>query len=94
MGSKDRRIARVWKEIDEIFWKVWDPIGIKDAGAARDEYYGYIGGAFRLLENGATEEQIAGYLHQVETERMGLTGDIDHCKEVARQLLQINLKNT
>ena len=92
MGHRDKRTARIWKEIDEILWNVWDPIGVNNADAARDEYHGYISGIFRLLEDGAAEEQIAKHLHQIETESMGLTSDEFHCREVAKQLLRINLK--
>lgn len=93
MGNKDKRVARIWKEIDQILWNSWDPIGVNDAEAAHDEYYGYIGGVFRLLEDGASEERIAEHLHHIETEQMGLRGDLGHCKEVVRKLLQINLKS-
>ena len=92
MGNKDKRVARIWKEIDEMLWNSWDPIGVNDAEAARDEYQGYIGGVFRLLEDGAAEQQIAKHLNQIETDNMGLTGDLLRCGEVARKLLQINLK--
>ena len=72
MGNKDKRVARIWKAIDEILWKDWDPIGVNNSQEARDEYHSYIGGAFRLLEDRADENQIAMHLHQIETEHMGI----------------------
>ena len=91
MSKKDRRVARVWKAIDEIFWKDWDPIGINDSPSARDEYYSYIGGVFRLLDGHATENQLADHLHQIETRMMGFSGSLPHCRDVAKKLLQIDL---
>ena len=33
----------------------WDPIGVSDTPEAADEYDGYIGGIYELLERGASE---------------------------------------
>ena len=90
-GNKDRRVARIWKAIDAILWSDWDPIGVNDAPEARDEYSSYIGGAFHFLEDCASEEQIGGHLHRIETERMGLSGNLDHCRQVAKKLLEIDM---
>jgi hypothetical protein len=50
---------------------VWDPIGVKDEPNA-DEYDGYLGGAYELLVNGASDEDIENYLWRIVTERMEL----------------------
>ena len=50
MGNKDKRITRIWKDIDEILWNDWDSIGVKVfEKTARDEYQDYIYGVFRLI---------------------------------------------
>ncbi len=50
----------------------WDPIGVKGAPGAADEYNGYRGDVVRLLREGATAERIADHLEQSERTRMGL----------------------
>jgi hypothetical protein len=52
---------------------VWDPIGVKDLGAPRNEYDGYIGEIYGLLTKGATDEEIAAELLRIEREGMGLS---------------------
>jgi len=91
MGNKDRRIARVWKEIDDVLWNVWDPIGVNDVPEARDEYQSYIGAVFHLLEDRVDEERIVSHLYRIETEQMGLAGNLGNCRGVAKKLLQIDM---
>lgn len=62
----------LYKRIDEILWKDWDPIGISDMPQARDEYYGYLPHVFSLALDNQPAEKIAEYLHWVASERMGL----------------------
>ena len=63
---------RIRVEIRNVLMDVWDPIGIKNVGAARDEYDGYIGNVYGLLTRGATDEEIAAELLRIERERMEL----------------------
>jgi hypothetical protein len=74
MKTTNQRHA--WKEIEDEIRRVlmaeWDPIGVKDVPEASDEYDGYIGGIYRLLHDGASDERIAEHLSQIETEAMGL----------------------
>jgi hypothetical protein len=51
----------------------WDPIGVNDTPEAADEYDDYIGPVLDLLNAKASSEQVAGYLREVETQRMSLT---------------------
>lgn len=78
----------LYKRIDGILWKEWDPIGISDIPEARDEYYDYLPQVFKLAIEGASAKTIAEYLHSVETETMGLSGNLKHCKEVANIILR------
>lgn len=66
--SREKRIA-----IRNILMSEWDPIGVNDTPEAADEYDGYIGPVLDLLNAKASSEKIAGYLQEVETQRMGLT---------------------
>jgi hypothetical protein len=64
---------RIRVEIRNVLMDVWDPIGVKDLGAPRDEYDGYIGKIYGLLTRGAPDEEIAQELLRIERERMELS---------------------
>ena len=76
-----------YKRVDEILWEDWDPIGISGSENARDEYYGYLPGVFRLALDGATDEAIADRLHLIERENMGLSGNRNHCLWAAQKIV-------
>ena len=71
-----RAQRQAWKalqdEIRAVLLQEWDPIGVKDVPEAADEYDGYIAGISALLRAGATDEQIAHHLSEIETKEMGL----------------------
>ena len=78
-----------YKEIDKILWQKWDPIGINDCDEARDEYYSYLPGIFKLKAEQADQETLAQYLFKLETENMGLGGNLENCRLVAELILEI-----
>ena len=49
---------KLYKEIDEILWHDWDPIGLNGSGP-RDEYQSYTSVIFSLKLKGAGKEIIA-----------------------------------
>ena len=57
-----------------IGWGKWDPIGVggPDYSWPADEYDTYLLNAAGQLWNGRTDEEVADYLVQIETESMGL----------------------
>jgi hypothetical protein len=59
------------QELRRLLLEHWDPIGVKDAPEAASEYDGYRAGVMQLLRSGASAEEIAEHLSQVEQERMG-----------------------
>ena len=79
----------IYKRIEEILWFDWDPIGINDTEQARDEYYSYLFHVFEPKREGANRDKIAKHLFKIETERMGLPGDIGHCRKAADKILSI-----
>jgi hypothetical protein len=50
----------------------WDPIGVRDAPEAADEFDSYLGPIGARLREGKDAAEIAAYLTDVEEERMGL----------------------
>lgn len=51
----------------------WDPIGVNDTPDAADEYDGYIGGIYELIEGGASEAAISSHLREIEIDHMEMT---------------------
>ena len=81
MLNKDLR-----QRVDEVLHCIWDPIGVSGVPEARDEYAGYVLPVVGLLNSGESAETIAKYLFDVVTDRMGLTGNLAHDREVAEVL--------
>ena len=83
------RIKRYQEAIRSILLKEWDPIGVKDVPEAQDEYDSYIPGVCKLLINRESSEKIFQYLWKVETDYMGLCGNRNHTRAVAKKLIEI-----
>jgi hypothetical protein len=83
--------GKLYKFIDELLWNEWDPIGVNEYKEARDEYYAYIPDIFRLKNENADKETIAQYLFRVETERMGLPGNVENCRRVAEKIIALSV---
>jgi len=78
----------LYKKIDDILWFEWDPIGIIDV-APRDEYQSYVPEIFRLIKSNADKKVIADRLYKLETETMGMNGNMNHCLTIADKILSI-----
>ena len=77
----------LYRRTDEVLHYLWDPIGVAAEPMARDEYYSYLPQVFKLLKTDVGAEQIATYLSNVATERMGLAANREHALHVANALL-------
>ncbi len=76
------------KYIEQILFNDWDPIGINDDFVAFDEYDGYAPKIMSMYFNGGfTEDAIIKYLLEVETQNMGLSGDKEKARKVAKKLV-------
>ena len=76
----------LYKQIDDILWFDWDPLGINDI-APRDEYQSYVPEIFGLVKSNADRQEIAGRLFKLETENMGMGGTLENCLEIADKIL-------
>lgn len=83
---KNRQI-NIYKAIDEILWKDWDPIGINDNENCRDEYQGYVSHIYNLIIHDADKTKITNHLLEIETINMGMEGNKNHCEEIAKKIL-------
>jgi hypothetical protein len=66
------------RELHALLMLWWDPIAVKDAPQAQDEYSGYVGTLGRMLYEGATKRELAAFLGDTES-GMGLepNGELD-----------------
>jgi ABC-type transporter Mla maintaining outer membrane lipid asymmetry ATPase subunit MlaF len=82
--------------VRELLMREWDPIGVKDAPEAQDEYDAYAAKAYvMIMHEGASTGQIADYLYLVETEHMGLGQSkeaMDRAQKVAISLTEMKVK--
>ena len=74
----------------DIGWSLWDPIGLRGLeGQPDDEYDSYLLQAAGRLWNGASEEEVATYLVNIERDYMGLgsgSGVDERARKVAEAL--------
>jgi hypothetical protein len=91
MTSRERQAKAVQDAIRRVLLRDWDPIGVRDAPQAQDEYDGYIGGVYRLLATGAAEHDVAEHLAQIERDSMGFSTRPDALVKVASRLKEIEI---
>lgn len=69
---------QLYRKIDKILWKEWDPIGINDIKVVIDEYRSYTPHIFSLTIHGADKIEIAEHLFMLETINMSMAGNKNH----------------
>lgn len=72
--------------VRRILLEEWDPIGIRDVKAARDEYDDYARHILSRVFSGHRPSEIKAYLLQVETKMMGLDPDRERARRVVERL--------
>ena len=91
LNNKHLSVARdliIQKKIDDILWHDWDPIGINYYGP-RDEYSGYVTNIFNLKKEGADRIRIGNRLLELETNSIGLSGNLDKCLNIADKIIAL-----
>ena len=86
-NESDPKARVLLRAVDEILHYVWDPIGVAAVPQARDEYQSYVPQVFQLLQTGASEGEISGYLSMIATDRMGLDNSPERHKDAASALV-------
>ena len=87
MGQKLKPLEiKLYKSIDKILYKEWDPIGISGI-APEDEYQSYLPLVFKLAMEHTNPQSIADYLTKVRTKTMGLSHSDWHDLEIAKKIL-------
>ena len=68
----------------DIGWTLWDPIGLREAEWAEDEYDAYLKAVAAALREGASRDRATDYLVRIECEHMGLGPRPDARERAAR----------
>ena len=76
---------KLFKSIDEILWKDWDPLDLNGA-VPKDEYQNYTPAIFKLKLMGADVDTIAHQLQEFEQNAMGLSHATGKAFKVATQI--------
>jgi bacterioferritin-associated ferredoxin len=83
--TKEQNI--LFEFIDDLLRYEWDPLGMNGHGPG-DEYESYVPQLFGLAIGNATAEQIAQRLRELETQTIGVAGDFEKCRRLARIIVQ------
>jgi hypothetical protein len=70
MDERERRGREIQDRIGKTLYEGWDPLGLRGV-APSDEYDRYIGGVYRLLASGASCDQVAEHLAELERGPLG-----------------------
>jgi hypothetical protein len=81
---------RIRVAIRRVFLDVWDPIGVRHAPNAQDEYDTYLGGIFELLMSKAPDAKLKEYLDWC-VDRMGMDSSRHSDADVIQALRAIEL---
>lgn len=79
---------QLYKSIDAILWLDWDPIGINQIGV-RNEYNSYLPLVYQLKVNGASKIEIANYLDEIITKKMGMESNMELNEQIADKILAL-----
>ncbi len=79
-------------QLNALLLEHWNPIG--DPHVPSDEYATYAGQIARLLREGSSVEQIAAYLEDVETRRIGVRAAPENDRRVAALLVAWHAAST
>jgi hypothetical protein len=76
MSSLDRPAAEA--RIERALLDEWDPLGVASAPGEHLEYQPYAHEIYNLLARGASDTQIARYLHHAEDSELGHPELVSH----------------
>jgi len=92
MNERERRARDIQNRIGSILYEDWDPLALRGV-APSEEYESYIGGVYRLLASGASCEQVAEHLAELERGSFGHSGATPgRNMTVARKLCDLDVR--
>lgn len=69
MPGTEREVIE--REINRVLVEQWDPLGVHTQPGEHDEYRRYVPSVYSLLARGASDVQVARFLHQIERDELG-----------------------
>lgn len=72
MDWYDPRVMELHRQIQDVLWFHWDPIGVNDTPRIRDEYDSYAHDILLLLFQNSSTDFLDEYLTWAAHENMGL----------------------
>ena len=91
MSKLSPRQKELWKKIQRILWKKWDPIGVyEEYSEWCDEYDCYVPHVFRLAVEGNDHIRIAASLTSTINQNIGLgaSNNNEHDIKVAKLIVR------
>ena len=89
MTDYRERAKQYHEAIRAILLKEWDPIGVSHIPEAQDEYDRYVGGVYGLLITRVDRHALFFHPWQIETDRMGLSGNRQGTEAIADKLIRL-----
>ena len=95
MGDRkklQRRLKETFRQVSEVLWKDWDPIGLNETECPDDEYDDFVWPIVRILLGSRDEAEICEALRRAETDGLGYEDNrkaLQHRREVVRKLLAL-----
>ncbi len=81
---------KFYRDVCQLLWEKWDPIGVNGLSNSTDEYDSYAGTLCRLLLEGRDEHSLMAYLQNVQRNSMGLSSVDTECdRRVVGLLLEL-----
>lgn len=92
-AERRRRSAAHYAAIRKVLFWQWDPLAVSGAVKGEDEYDSYIGPLLRLLAAGASDQELAAHLIQLERDVLRISSPSEPARlaEVIAQLRQIDV---
>lgn len=82
-------MSELESKISALLLQEWDPIGVHDESAARDEYDRYVPQVAGMIRSKKSPHELAAYLLSIETKKMGLSGNAHRARMVAAHLVEL-----
>lgn len=88
MGERLDSARRYHHAIREVLLREWDPIGVVDEPEAQDEHDVYFHEIHGMLIRHEPRHKLIDHLWWIETEHMGLFGNLTRTQAVADRLIE------
>ena len=78
----------LWRRVGEVLHYIWDPCQTADVPQARDEYESYIPPVYAALSAGASADELAKLLAEIQNTSFGAGGTAEALQPVGELLVE------